>query len=96
MATKRLKGWRELPCGAIINDMGAVRENKTGAWRSMRPVWNQEKCRQCLLCWIYCPDSAIMLADGKVAGINYEYCKGCGICAQICPAKVIEMEKERK
>jgi len=23
---------------------------KTGDWRSMKPVWNEEKCKQCLLC----------------------------------------------
>ncbi len=93
---KKLKGWQELPCGAIIDDMDAVKENKTGAWRSMRPVWNKEKCRQCLLCWIYCPDSAILVVDGKVVGIDYDYCKGCGNCASICPAKAIDMEKEQK
>ncbi len=93
---KKLKSWQELPCGAIITDMGAVKGNKTGAWRSMRPIWNKEKCRQCLVCWIYCPDSAITVKEGKMVGIDYTYCKGCGICAQVCPAKVIDMEKERK
>lgn len=92
----RLKGWKELPCGAIITDREAVKENKTGAWRSQRPVWNKEKCRQCLMCWIYCPDSAIMVEDDKVTGIDYDYCKGCGICVGVCPAKAIDMEKERK
>lgn len=92
----KLKGWRELPCGAIIADPSAVRENKTGAWRSVRPVWNQEKCRQCLMCWIYCPDSSILISEGKVVGIDYEFCKGCGICVSICPAQAITMEKEQK
>ncbi|MGQ9677859.1 MAG: 4Fe-4S binding protein [bacterium] len=90
------KGWRELPCGAIITDLSAVKENKTGAWRSVRPVWDQEKCKQCLMCWIYCPDSSILTRDGKVEGIDYEFCKGCGNCASICPAKAITMVKERK
>ncbi len=92
----KLKGWQELPCGAIITDLKAVKENKTGSWRSMRPVWDKEKCRQCLLCWVYCPDSSIIVKEGKVVGIDYDYCKGCGICAESCPAKVIAMEKERK
>ncbi|MEO0073416.1 MAG: 4Fe-4S dicluster domain-containing protein [candidate division WOR-3 bacterium] len=94
----RLKSWRELPCGAIIDDPKAVLENKTGAWRSQRPVWNREKCINCLICWIYCPDSAIMVVDGKHQGINYVYCKGCGNCAAVCPKKVqaITMEQERK
>lgn len=92
----KLKGWRELPCGAIIIDPSAVKENKTGAWRSVRPVLNREKCKQCLMCWIYCPDSSILISEGKVVGIDYEFCKGCGICASICPGKAITMEKEQK
>ncbi|MEO0072494.1 MAG: 4Fe-4S dicluster-binding protein [candidate division WOR-3 bacterium] len=94
----KLVSWQELPCGAIITDTKRVLENKTGAWRSFRPVWNKEKCINCLTCWIYCPDAAIILKDGKHQGINYEYCKGCGICAEVCPKKVqaITMVKEEK
>lgn len=94
----RLLSWKELPCGAIIDDPKAVLENKTGAWRSQRPVWNSEKCINCYTCWIYCPDASILIVEGKVAGINYDYCKGCGICASVCPKKVqaITMETERK
>jgi pyruvate ferredoxin oxidoreductase delta subunit len=94
----KLKSWNELPCGAIIEDLSAVRDNKTGAWRSMRPMWNKEKCISCLTCWIYCPDSAIIVKDGKNQGIDYDYCKGCGICASVCPTKVhaIDMAQERK
>jgi len=90
--------WRNLPCGAILTDPKRIRENKTGAWRSERPVYLETKCIQCLLCWIYCPDAAIKVLDGKVVGIDYDYCKGCGICASVCPKKVgaIKMEKERK
>ena len=94
----KLKSWQELPCGAIIEDMKAVLDNKTGAWRSMRPTWNKDACINCLSCWIYCPDASIVVEDGRMTGINYDYCKGCGICAAVCPPKVhaIEMEQERK
>ena len=64
----------------------------------LKSGWNAEKCIHCLTCWIYCPDAAIMVKDGKMTGINYDYCKGCGICANVCPPKThaIDMEKERK
>jgi pyruvate ferredoxin oxidoreductase delta subunit len=93
-----LKSWKELPCGAIIEDLNAVLDNRTGAWRSMRPVWGEEKCIHCLVCWVYCPDAAIKVNDGKMTGIDYDYCKGCGICAAVCPKKVhaIDMVKEEK
>jgi pyruvate ferredoxin oxidoreductase delta subunit len=38
-----------------------------------------------LQCWVFCPDSSILLEDGEVVGINYEHCKGCGICVEECP-----------
>jgi len=43
-----------------------------------------------------CPDSAIIIEDGKMIGFDMEHCKGCGICAVECPDKVkaIKMEEE--
>ena len=67
---------------------------KTGSWRTFRPVIDMNKCVNCLTCWVYCPDSAVMVKDGKIEGINYDYCKGCGICASECPVKAIKMVPE--
>ncbi len=88
--------WRDLPPGGIIDEGGTSVAYKTGGWRSQRPVWDAEKCINCFRCWISCPDSAIQLQDGKVAGIDYNYCKGCGVCASVCPEKVhaIDMKPE--
>ena len=99
------KSWCEEPIAGIIFRAGNSSEYKTGSWRTYRPVWNAEKCIQCLRCYLLCPDMAIRISDGKVCGIDYEYCKGCGICANECPkkAQAIEMvletevaEKEKK
>ncbi len=85
-------GWKELPLGAILKGEWSTENFPTGDWRSERPVWDEEKCTDCFLCWIYCPDSSIIIKDGKVTGINYDYCKGCGICANVCPPKVKAIE----
>ena len=92
----KLKGWKDVPRGGMIIEAGSAEEYETGSWRTFRPLWHEDKCIQCLRCWIYCPDSAIMLKDGKVVGMDYVYCKGCGICAHECPAKdkAIEMVRE--
>ncbi|MFA5858931.1 MAG: 4Fe-4S binding protein [Elusimicrobiota bacterium] len=91
------QGWKELPEGDILAP-GTAANFKTGDWRSERPVWDSTKCKHDLMCWVYCPDSAIITKDGKMCGINYDHCKGCGICAHVCPLKekAIKMEPEEK
>ncbi|HVP58211.1 MAG TPA: 4Fe-4S dicluster domain-containing protein [bacterium] len=90
------KGWKELAVGGRIDVAGNAREYETGSWRTFRPVRDEAKCTHCLRCWIYCPDSAIEVKDGKVVGIDLDHCKGCGICADVCPPKVqaIKMVQE--
>jgi pyruvate ferredoxin oxidoreductase delta subunit len=63
---------------------------RTGSWRVFRPVIDTEKCNQCGLCQIYCPEGAI---DQDLT-IDYNFCKGCGICTNECPKKAIEMVRE--
>lgn len=74
------------------NYPGGLIKNKTGHWRVFTPVIDLTKCKNCLLCWIYCPDGAIKQSDPGLT-IDYDYCKGCGICAAECPAKSIMMER---
>ena len=83
----KLPGWRELAGGAIVTKAGSSVEKNTAGWRTYRPLHHADKCIHCLRCWIFCPDSAILVKDGKVVGIDYDHCKGCGICAQECPTK---------
>lgn len=60
---------------------------RTGEWRQNRPELDLHRCVHCLFCWLYCPDSAVLVRDGQVVGIDYDHCKGCGICAAVCPPK---------
>ena len=89
MSEEKKQGWKELSIGAIL-EAGTAIKYKTGDWRSSCPIWDKNKCIQCLRCWITCPDSSIILKDGKVVGIDLDHCKGCGICAQECPVKPIK------
>ena len=92
-----MKTWQELPPGALITDPGSSRNFLTGSWRSYKPVWIQENCIQCMLCWLYCPDMSIKASDGARGEFDYDFCKGCGICALECPGrkgeKAITMEE---
>ncbi|MFP4403426.1 MAG: 4Fe-4S dicluster-binding protein [Nanoarchaeota archaeon] len=86
--------WQDLEEGGKILDAGNSSSYKTGAWRTFRPVFIQEKCINCMICWIYCPDISIPVKDEKRLETNFDSCKGCGICAKVCPVKCIEMKDE--
>lgn len=83
----RVNEWKseEFPIAAIIPAGGNSHDYIVGGWRSERPFHDAEACTQCMLCWIYCPDSSVVLEEGKVVGFDYDHCKGCGICAAECP-----------
>ena len=86
--------YKQFPPGAVIPEAGNSSDYVTGGWRSERPWRDDNKCTQCLLCWIVCPDSSIGVADENVTTFDLDHCKGCGICAQVCPVDAIEMVPE--
>jgi pyruvate ferredoxin oxidoreductase delta subunit len=78
-----------------VGKPGTSRENKTGSWRrGDRPYFKGQKCTNCNLCSLTCPDGCIYEQGKKVYFFDYDYCKGCGICAQVCPVKDIDMLPE--
>ncbi len=95
---KRQPGWKEIPVGGVNPEAGSALKYNSGTWRTFKPIWYEDKCIQCYLCWINCPDSSILIKEGKVVGIDYDHCKGCGLCMTVCPPKVqaIKMVKEEK
>lgn len=89
--------WKDITKGGNITDPGNAETFKTGDWRSRKPVYSVEKCKQCWLCNPVCPDVSIKVnEEGKRIEIDYDHCKGCGICASVCPFKAIEMVDEDK
>lgn len=88
MSTDTKPGWKNLPEAGIITEAGSSVRYETGDWRTMRPIHNAETCTSCKICWIYCPDTAILIQDGKMVGFDLAHCKGCGICARECPPKI--------
>ena len=81
----------DLPAGPSFE--GKHPTTPTGNWRVFRPVLHKEKCNNCLLCWIYCPEGVIVRQE-KCVEITYDFCKGCAICANECHLKAIEMVRE--
>jgi len=85
--------WQELTDGCEIYEGGTSRLTMTGEWRSKIPLWDAAKCKQCLLCTPFCPDSSIPVSQGKRGGFDYDHCKGCGICYKVCPFGAIDWKE---
>ena len=89
--------WKEVTEGGTIPYAGTADLFKTGDWRSMKPVWKVEFCKQCLLCYPVCPDTSILIDEnGKRTEFDYDHCKGCGICVKVCPFKAIDFVEEHE
>ncbi len=85
---------KELNEGGVVKGGTSVKYTTEG-WRVSKPVIDEVKCSNCLLCWIYCPEPAIVRHEGKKVTIDYEHCKGCGICEAECPVRAITMVREK-
>jgi pyruvate ferredoxin oxidoreductase delta subunit len=87
--------WKEITKGGLIPWAGNAELFNTGDWRSMKPIWLQDKCKQCLLCYPVCPDTSILVnEEGKRVDFDYDHCKGCGVCVKVCPFKAIDFVEE--
>ena len=97
-----LPTYKELPLGAATRPMkteaglvgpGSFVDNKTGSWRTFKPVYDKEACNMCRFCWFYCPEGCIYDRKEEME-FDFDYCKGCGICANQCPKDAIEMVRD--
>ena len=88
--------WQEINPGCMVFRRGSAADYHTGSWRAKKPLWENEKCIKCGVCWVYCPDSAIIQLEDRYFTANLNYCKGCGICAHECPVACISMHTEEE
>ena len=89
-------GWRELPIGVSIPDPGSARNYHTGTWRSARPEWNLDRCVECGVCQLFCPEGCISIDGSGYPTADLDYCKGCGICCHECVTACIRMVSEEE
>ncbi len=96
MTKEELKGvyktHQDLPLTPITSVNSKA--NRTGFWKTFKPVLDAEKCIKCGICWKFCPDVAVIMKPGELPSFDLEHCKGCGICANECPKKAITMVME--
>lgn len=91
-----LKRWRDVHAGGTVLPNEAE-QPRTGGWRTgVKPEVDLAACVDCLLCWLYCPDTAIRIEDGRFLGFDDDYCKGCELCAAVCPTGAIQMVRDER
>ncbi len=76
-----------------ITNTGNSSVRRTGDWSIYKPVIDYDKCTKCMLCYIYCPDSAITIGKDGFPVVNYDTCKGCNICYTECPTRTITIAR---
>jgi pyruvate ferredoxin oxidoreductase gamma subunit len=98
-----LWGYLTQPVGGMIPQAGTTIWNDlSGSRTGSLPVLDPEKCLQCGLCDLVCPDFCLVWAAGepgtpfarRLTGIDYRYCKGCLRCVESCPAGALTKEIE--
>jgi pyruvate ferredoxin oxidoreductase gamma subunit len=78
----------------VVTQTGNSAARHTGNWRTFRPTIDYGRCTDCMICYAYCPESAMSVGpDGRVS-IDYDNCKGCMICMTECPLKAITQTRE--
>ena len=65
------------------------------AMKEAERCFNCGLCNQCDNCYIYCPDTSVILeGDHQGRHIDYDYCKGCGLCVVECPRNAMSLGEE--
>jgi uncharacterized Fe-S center protein len=80
--------------GATIKNMGmgcASRAGKLDQHSTVHPRVNAKQCRNCGICFEFCPAGAIVQAEGHVT-IDPANCIGCGECLVVCKPGAIKMK----
>jgi uncharacterized Fe-S center protein len=80
--------------GAAVKNMGmgcASRAGKLDQHSVTHPRVNAKQCRNCGVCMAFCPEAAIVQAEGHVV-IDPARCIGCGECLVVCKQGAIKMK----
>ena len=80
--------------GAAIKNVGmgcASRAGKLDQHSVTHPRVNAKQCRNCSVCMSFCPEAAILQAEGHVV-IDPAKCIGCGECLVVCKFGAIKMK----
>lgn len=96
-------GYRTAPQGGINPHFGnSVINDLSPSRQGYIPLFIQERCINCGLCDVTCPDMVFQFQKGIYKGkemmvnkgLDYYHCKGCLRCVTICPSNALVSAKE--
>jgi len=89
--------------GVIINPGNSILKDLSPSRQGFVPAFEQEKCINCSLCDVVCPDLCFVWEEKEdkkgrpqmfLQGIDYQYCKGCMKCVAVCPTQALTTIRE--
>jgi pyruvate ferredoxin oxidoreductase gamma subunit len=87
-------GYKNMKIGGLnLNFGNSVTNDLSPSRQGYIPIFLQEKCINCGLCDVTCPDMVFQFQKGEYknkemmvnTGLDYFHCKGCLRCVEICP-----------
>ncbi len=97
-------GYETADIGGVITAPGStVWNDLTSSRIGWLPVLDPEKCIQCAMCDMVCPDLCLVWSyegnepvprSARLVGIDYRYCKGCLRCVESCSAGAMTRQEE--
>lgn len=99
-----LFGYLNAPIGGcVVNPGNTVAKDLSVSRQGFLPAFYREKCVDCAMCEIVCPDFCFVwetvdkAMTGKwrrLTGVDYQYCKGCLKCVEVCPTEALTTYRE--
>ncbi|MBI4198552.1 MAG: 2-oxoacid:acceptor oxidoreductase family protein [Chloroflexi bacterium] len=99
-------GYLDAPLGgAVMNPGNTALKDLSVSRNGFLPAFHRERCVDCALCDLVCPDFCFVWAverkaDGleaiRLKGIDYQFCKGCLKCIDACPTLALSTEREEE
>jgi pyruvate ferredoxin oxidoreductase gamma subunit len=97
-------GYETADIGGVITAPGStVWNDLTSSRIGWLPVLDPEKCIQCAMCDMVCPDLCLAWSyegnepvprSARLVGIDYRYCKGCLRCVESCSTGAMSRQEE--
>ena len=87
---ERVKGYKTGEIGGVNKEFAnGITNDLQGCREGVVPHFIKEKCINCGLCDITCPDMVFQFKKGENLGMDLYHCKGCLRCVEICPTKAL-------